>query len=802
MWRDLRYAAQGLRRSPAFTAAVTLSLGLAIGANATIFGTIDALWLRPPGARNPGELVRIFSTSDAGREGLWSFAEFRELRDAAGSFSGFAARGRRGTLVRLPDGSTELQLVNVVSLDFFTTLGVTAALGRTFGPADEPLLEATPAVVLGHDFWMRRFGGDPGIVGRDLVIGGGRLTVTVLGVLPSAFRDLEAAADRDLWIPPSTWALQNGWEEFEAREMRWFDIVARLRPGAGAPQAAAEVDAWARQLAASYPATNRGRGARTIPELAWRLESSGMNAFALLGLVLLVMVITCVNVANLQLARAAARARELAVRTALGAGRARLARQLMTENLLLGALGAAAGLLVASWLIQLLPGIIGAPPGLRAFTVFALDARVFTFTLAVTLLTTLAFGVAPSWFASRPDLVPVLKGSISSVSRRAVGMRGGLVATQVAMAVVLLTAAALFARSFEASRTAHLGFARKPIVVAWVLAEMPRAAADTATQRLRAIAGVRNVAIAIRSPLSLSGGGLARPVSVEGGDPDRPPVEVKYNAVGSSFFAVMGTRVLEGRAFTEDDQRGGEEVVIVSDAFAKRFVPGASAVGRRLRIGEPGAPPRRIVGVVENTAINAVGERIEPYYYLPYWRTGTSEIAFLVETAENAPPPAAEVRAALRELDPRYDPRLLSTMEELIAYSARTYRWTALLGGVMGLLGLMLTAIGVYGVVSFTTAARTREIGVRVALGATRRDVLGLVLRQGTWLAAIGVLVGVPVAIVVARALSSLLLGVAPGDLTSFATAIVVVVAIVLVATLLPARRALGVMPSVALRSH
>jgi putative ABC transport system permease protein len=801
MLRDLRYAAQGLRRSPAFTAAVTLSLGLAIGANAAIFGTIDALWLRPPGARAPGELVRIFSTSDAGREGLWSFAEFRELRDGARAFSGVAARGRRGTLVRLPDGATELQLVNVVSLDFFTTLGVTASVGRTFGPEDEQLLERTPAVVLGHDFWVRRYGGDPGIVGRDLIIGAGRLTVSVLGVLPPEFRDLEAAADRDLWIAPSTWALLNGWEEFEAREMRWFDIVARLRPGVAAQQAAADVDAWARRLALSYPATNRGRGARTIPELAWRLESSGMTAFALLGLVLLVMVITCVNVANLQLARAAARARELAVRTALGASRTRLLRQLMTENLLLGALGAAAGLLVASWVIQLLPGIIGSPPGFRAFTVFALDARVFTFTLAVTLLTTLAFGIAPSWSASRPDLVPVLKAG-ASPGRRRPGMRGGLVASQVAMAVVLLTAAGLFARSFDASRASPLGFSRKPVLMAWTLSEVPRAAADTAAARIRAIAGVKDVAVAIRSPLSLSGGGLARPVFVEGGDAALPALEVKYNAVGANYFSLMGTRVLEGRAFTEEDQRPGEAVVVVSQHFARRFFPGTPAVGRSIRVGAPDATPHRIVGIVENTVINAVGEEVEPYYYLPYWRGTYSEAAFLVELEQDVPPPAAEVRAALRGLDARYDPRLLATMDELVRYSTRTYRWTALLGGAMGVLGLMLTAIGVYGVVSFRTAARTREIGVRVALGADRRDVLGLVLRQGLWLTMVGVAAGVPLALVVARALASLLFGVGPVDLPSFAFAIAIVASIVIAATLVPARRALGVMPSVALRNE
>ena len=323
----------------------------------------------------------------------------------------------------------------------FTTLGVDAAIGRTFGPADAEALERTPAVVLGHDLWMRRYAGDPAVVGQPLVIGGGRLAATVIGVLPPHFRDLEAAADRDLWLPPSTWALLNGQKEFEARDVRWFDIVARLRPGVTAAQASAETAAWAGALAETHAAANGGRGA--------------------------------------------ARTREMGVRTAAGASRLRLFRQLMIENLLLGALGAAAGLLVAAWAIQLLPGNIGTPPGLRAFAVFALDAGVFAFTLVVTLLTTLAFGIASSWLASRPDVVPVLGGHavLPAWDAGGRGLRGGLVAAQVAIAVVLLTAAGLFARSFESSRQSHPGFARKPIVAAWVLAEMPRAVAPSVAPR-------------------------------------------------------------------------------------------------------------------------------------------------------------------------------------------------------------------------------------------------------------------------------------------------------------------------------
>ena len=799
MWRDLQYALLGLRRAPGVAIAVTLSLGLAIGANATIFGAIDALWLRPPGAADPGSLARVFSTSDASQEGLWSFPEYRELRDASGAFSGVAARGRRGTLLQLPDGTTELELVNVVSLNFFTTLGVNAAIGRLFGPEDDAALERAPGVVLGNDLWRRRYGSDQSIVGRTVAIGRQPIAVTVLGVLPERFRDLEAATDRDLWLPPQTWHLLNGRQEFEQRDFRWFDIIARRRPGVGVERAAAEVDAFARGLAATYPASNQGRGGRVVSELSYRLESGGVNALTLLGLVLLVIVITCVNIANLQLARAAARVRELAVRTALGATRGRLVRQLMAENLLLGALGAIAGLFIAAWVIRLLPAIVGTPPGLRAFTVFALDNRVTVFTLAVAALTTVAFGLLPSWIASRSNAVTLLKtevgGSAAPSQRMA---RSALVSAQVATAVVLLTAAGLFARSFLASNRMDLGFDRKPITAAWVLGDVPQTAGDVLVERLRGLPGVRDVAVALRAPLSLSGGGLTRPVLPDGVDANGAPLEVKFNAVTPNYFSTMGIRVLEGRVFTEADERGN--AVVVSEQFARRFFPGAPAIDRRMRIGNPDPVEYLIVGVVENVAINAVHEEPEPYLYLPFWRDRYRETTLLVETHAATAAPAAAIRATLRDFDPRFDPRMLVSMEELVRYSGRHYRWTALLAVVLATLGLLLTGIGVYGVVSFSTARRTREIGIRLALGATRAQVLRLVMQDGVRLAMVGIAVGIPAAFGCARLLSSLLVGVQPGDLLSFAGAAATVLLIVIAATFVPARRAVRVAPGTAFR--
>jgi len=806
MWRDVKDAFHTLGRSPAFTLTVTLSLALAIGANATIFGAVDALWLRPPGARNPGELVRIFSTTDTTREGFWSYPEFEEMRDTSRSFTGVAVRGRRGTLLQQPDGSSSLVLVNVVSLNFFEVLGVSAHAGRLFASNDASTLERTAAVVLGYDFWQQQYGGDPSIVGRTISIGRATpIPVTVLGVLPERFRDLESAANRDLWLPPQVWNVIADRTEFERRDFRWLDLVARRGKGVTIDQASAEVATIARRLADAYPASNRGRGARVISDVDYRLEAGGVNALALLGLVLLVVLVTCVNVANLQLARGVERVKELGIRTALGASRARLLRQLMTENIVLGALGAIAGLLAAAWVIRLLPAIVGTAPGLRAFTVFALDERVFTFTIVVALVTTVAFGVAPSWLASRPDVATMLRGDGNLPWHGGRGrLRRALVGAQIAVAIVMITAAVLFAKSFAASNEARLGFERKPVLTAWLFAEMDIDAGNAVVARLRALPGVREVAVARRAPLSLSGAGLTRRVRVPETmpDPAGDVPELRFNAVSANYFHTLGIHVREGRVFSDAEQRGGEHVVVVSDFFAHRFFPRARAVGRTVRLGEGDGIEHRIIGVVDDVMNTSFGEEPEPYFYVPYWRESWgTETTFLLETRGDAAALAPAVRSTLRAIDPRYDPRLLSTLDELVRFSASSYRWTALLASVLGALGLLLTAVGVYGLVSFDTARRTREIGIRVALGAARGQVLRLILRDGMRVAIAGTLIGVPAAFALTRLMSSLLFGVSPADAAAFAVSVTIVLIIVLVATMIPARRAVRVTPTIALRN-
>ena len=806
MWRDVRYAVQGFWRSPVFTVSAVLALGLAIGANATIFGLIDGLWFRPPGVARPGEIVRVFSTTPAERDGYWSYPEYLALRDQTSSFAGVVAKGPRGVSMPGTDGTPELLLVNVVTTNFFTTLGVAPAAGRLFTPADEASLAAEPGVVLGHEFWRRRFGSDPSIVGQTIrLMRGVPVLVTVLGVLPETFRDLDAATDRDLWLPPATWVRLSNPRELEGRDDRWFQVTARRRPGVSVQAADADVVRIASNLAAAYPATNAGRGARAISDLSYRVQNGGDNATALLGLVLLVVLITCVNVANLLLARAAARTRELAVRVALGATRRRLVRQLMTESAILGGLGALAGLTLSLWLIGLLPALVGTPPGFRSFLLFQADARVFAFTLAITMVTTFLFGIAPSWMATRTDVVALMKGEATALGPRRSDrvLQQVLVISQVAVSLVLLCAAAVLARSFAETGRADLGVTRKPLLTAWITGEdFTKAAVTEALRRVEALPGVTHAAIAVRAPLSLSGGGMARPVYF----PEQPPApgeglpQVRFNPVSAGYFETVGTRLLRGRLFSSQDEGPGEPVIVVNEQFERQYFPGRSAIDQRVQPGGPSAPMHRIVGIVQDAVINDIGESPEPYFYLPYWRQPFGEVTFLVQVAGDPAALAPALKATLKGVDPHLDPRRILTMRDYIDYAARTYRATAVLAAVLAGVGLLLTVLGIYGVVAYRTANRTREIGIRVALGARRGEVVRLVMREGAVLAALGLAIGVPAALASTRVLGALVFRVSVWDPPAFGAAAVVLFLSVCAATAIPAWRATRITPSTALR--
>ena len=807
MLRDLRFAARTLRNNLAFTFAVAVGLGLALGSTGAIFSLVDGLWLRPLAVPDAGRLAWVFQTSPTESTGVWSFPDYEHLRGRLSSFSGLAARGRRGVTITEPSGRTELLLVNAVTTNFFSTLGVAPLHGRLFGPGDEGWLAGTPAVVLGHAFWQRRFGGDRGVVGRTIDLGrsDGRVPATIVGVLPASFRELTPDADRDVWVPLETWSRLAGAAELTQRDFRWLDVIGRLGDGLRADAASAEAASAAAALAVSFPATHATRSARVVSERSFRLEIAGANAAGLLALVLLVVVITGVNVANLMLSRTADRAREIAVRLAIGADRGHIIRHLWAESVLLGTVGGALSLLVAMWLVRVLPWLLVPPPGFQPSTIFAVDARVVIFTVAVTAVTTLLFSVAPIAAAARTSVASLLKtGRLTLRSGSGARLGRGLVIAQVAVSMVLVSSAAVLGRSFIATRTAELGFGRRPVLTAWIPAPVERSRGRLAVERLRAVPGVADVAVAIRAPLSLSGGGMARSVAAPAGLHQSAPFglksDVKFNAVTSNYFSVMGTRLLEGRTFDEEEAAGAPGAM-VNAQFARAFFPGRSAVGQLIRVNGRAAADLRIVGVVENSAIVSIGEAPEPYLYVPFWSAEYGELTFLVAAHDEIPGDLGGlVNSTLSSIDPALEPRRTISMAQYIQFSASTYQATAALALALAAIGLLMTAFGVYGVMAYRTSRRAKEIGIRMALGAARGQVLRMVLREGARVGALGMAVGIPAALAATTLLRSMLFGVEPWDGPAFVAGSVALSAAVGLATLLPALRAARLTPSRALR--
>lgn len=788
---DFRFAFRILRSHPAFTFIAALSLALGIGANSAIFSLVDALWFRPMAVPDSGRVVRIFGVTDQDRRAPLSYREYLDFKSAPALSDVAVIGGRGATLVE--GDSHELENLYVVSTNFFTGLHVKPALGRVFTPEDS---RSAMVVVLGNSMWRRHYGGDPGIVGRQIHIRRAKdLLVTVIGVLPESFRDIDTGADRNLWFPDSMWPELGDARELETRDNRWFYVLARVAPGASVATANAQIEAIAKRMP---EATNRDRRAAVVPDLDYRLEQAGTNGIALLAIVALVVLISSVNVANLLLSRAGSRGTEMAIRLSIGASRARVIRQLMTENFLLGLAGLALGLVVGGALISILPTLMVQPPGFYVPIDFHFDRRVVEFSLAVSMLTILFFGLAPAWKSARPDLLPALKGEAAfGPGGRRWPMRSWLAAAQIGVSLALLASAAVLARSFVKTRTGDLGFGRKPILLVWLSADAKPPLYREVISHFESLPGVRSVAAAVRAPLSLSSNGMSQIVRFPG---RTEPFEIKYNSVTANFLNTMGTPILRGRGFDRSDENPGATSVLINERMAQRFFPGQDPIGKTIRIGKQGRD-HIVIGVARDAPINAVGEPPEPYLYLSYWANFESEVTFLVETQSDPVPLAQAARRELKAVDQRLHPLTITTENELIRFSAQQYQVTAELAGSLSLLGLILTAVGLYGVIAFSVSQRTRELGIRMALGADRRDTLWLVLRDVSKLGAVGLAFGIPAALTATRLLSSLLFGIGPWDAPAFAASAILLAMVLFAAGLQPALRATGIQPSSALRS-
>jgi predicted permease len=812
LYQDIRFALRQLRRAPGFTLTAVLTLALGIGASSAIFCLMDANWLHPMRVPHPGELVRVFATTPQDPSGLLTYTDYQALAQRTPALKSVVALGRRGSLMPRSDGTSALLLTNVVSSNFFDALGVKPTLGHIFTSANASAMRTHPGVLLGYNFWRREFGGDPGVVGRQITLLRGehnRNQVDIWGVLPADFCEIDNGMDRDLWMPAETWAAVARPGDLTSSEFRWFNVLGRLAPGSSVIQVNDQVATTAKAWALADPAANHGRGARAVSDFRYRMANAGTSGLVLFAIVASVVLLAAVNVAHLLLARALGRGPEIALRMALGARRATLARQLLIENLLLCLLSLSAGLAIASGIAAVLPRLLVREPAMlvqvgSAAAGFQVDWRVFLFASAVTMATMLLLAFVPLRQVSRPDLLPqVQAGAATRTEGRAPVASRAAIWLQIAISFALLVSTGTLVRSFLNTRTQSIGLTRNQVLLAWTQDPDPEMR-DTIVTRLKALPGVERVAYAIRAPLSLSEGGIAVKALLPSHPELRDPVEIKFNAVSPGFLDVIGTHIVRGRGFAQSDDQNGPATVIINQAMAQKYWSDQNPIGQIVNLtgSVQGAGEARVVGVAENAPINQVGELPEPYLYVPFHFSDMGEVTFALQTGTNAMSLAQPARQALIHIHPLLDPMMVTSLPELIRYSSGNYQMMAELVSALGLIGLTLTVVGLYGFLAFRVTQRRREIGIRMALGASREATSLLVLRDTAGMGFIGLALGLVLAAAAARLESSLLFGVSPLDALSLAGALGILAIAITTASWLPARRAASIDPMQALRAE
>jgi putative ABC transport system permease protein len=797
LFQDLRFGLRMLAKNPGFTAVAVLTLALGIGANSAIFTVVDAAALRPLPVTNPDRLVRLSMMTPQGVTSELSYPDYEDTRQQVKSFSGAAVCYRSGRFLNSLDESSQV-LVDLVSPDYFAVLGVKPLLGQTFSRQRDGNATSELGVVISYRLWQGRLGADPGIIGKEIKLTG--RTAKVIGVTPPHFQGLERFVPTDIWIPSDA-------GEFSAADLhnrggRYFDAVARLHDGVKPAQASAELDALGRRLAQAHPETNRGTTLRLTPETARQRELLPVGGLLMVA-VGFVLLIACANVAGLLLARAESRRRELAVRVALGAGKWQLLRQFLAEGLLLSVLGGACGLALTSWLMNVQKSLL--PPSLFFIgPEMQVDLRVVAFTVGVTLLATMMSTVTPALRAWRIGLANVLKEEVMVRGGR-LAVRNLLVAGQIGLSVVVVTASLLLFRSLSYVANLPAGFdIHKNLVVVNVFqSQGPEQKGAQFLPRLMeqaaGVPGVVRATYAMRILLSGSGGGMSAPVSIPGVElPEgQSSIPIHINAIGPNYFQTVGTRLLKGRNFDSADGPESQRVVIITQTMARRFWPGSDALGRSIKIDKQDT---QIVGIAEDAKTENMLETPTPYMYLPFAQRSYDWGALIVETAGKPDTLIPVIRREIHSANPNLMISGVDTPRTLIELSTFDLLMESRLIGVLGLVGVFLASIGLYGVVSFVVGRRTREIGIRMALGAHLRQVRELILFQGLRVALAGVLAGAVAALAACRLMARFLHGVKPYDPVSFAAGTAIVMCIALLACYLPARRATKVDPLLALK--
>lgn len=811
--QDLRYATRNLRKNPGFAAVAIATLAVGIGANTAIFSVVNSLFLRPLPVQDPYRLV-VLAPREKGSAEFHdlSYPDFRDYRAQAGAFSDMLAYslGFEGLAV---DQRPDQVLISYVTGNYFSMLGIQPALGRLILPAEAETAGAAPVLVLGHTYWQRHFNSDPKIVGKSARLNGH--AVTIVGVAPEKFHGTFSLAETDAYAPFSELALDDPsfWTSRGRGDLR---AIARLKPGISLKQGRASLELVAQRLAQQYPDTDKHTHMEAYPEWRARPQPDAAGVWpAMVGIFLalafIVLLVACVNLANILRARANARESEMAVRSALGAVRGRLIRQLLTENVLLALVGGAAGIVLSAWISSVLSSIC-TPIDLPIMQLdFRPDWRVFAYAFGIALLAGLIVGVGPALHASRSNLSIVLHagGRTLAGGRRRIRARNTLVITQVAASMVLLIAAGLFVRSLQAAQHMNLGF--DPHHLLNVSMDVREIGYDEARgkkfyqelmEQTRALPGVESAAYIFSVPLFHDR--FIASVTFEGRpvQPGQALPEVGYNVIDPALLKTLRIPILRGREFTAADNQTATPVAIVSQAMADRFWPGEDPIAKRFRMRKSTNPWLEVVGVARNAKFESPTPKAEPYFYVPLAQNYEAKMTLQVRSSiapESLTGAVVHQIHALAPDLPLYDVR---TMEESLGGTTGffLFRVGADLAGGLGILALFLTTIGVYGVISYAAAQRTHEIGLRMALGAVSGDILRMVLRQGVRLIGTGVLIGLAIAFAVSRLLANMLVGVSASDPITYASVAVLLGGLALVAGYIPARRAMRVDPMVALR--
>jgi putative ABC transport system permease protein len=802
--QDLRYAARMLIKSPGFTFIVVLALALGIGANSAIFSVVNSVLLRPLPFGEPEQLMMVWGVDRNSGEGriVLSVPDLNDIREQSRTLEYVAPYNGTGSMLANGDDTERLFGANVPA-DIFPLLRVQPVMGRTF-TREEDVPGGPAVVVISQGLWQRSFGSDPAIIGKEIKLAG--KATTVVGVMPADFRFPVQNQKSEYWQPISS--APSYIANKDNRGTRSLRVVARLKPGVTTAQAESELAAIGQRLASQYPDTNTGLSFNVTPLHEEIVGSIRPALLVILGAVGFVLLIACANVANLLLARASARHKEIAIRTALGASRLRIIRQLLTESLLLSLLGGALGLLLAMWGVDLL--IAASPTDLPRVKEIGLDAQVLGFTALVSILTGLLFGVAPALQSTRLELNESLKeggrGSTDGLRRNRV--RSLLVVSEVALSLVLLVGAGLLIRSFVYLLNLSPGFDTQGVLIAdiplsrsrYPTGEQQAAFTRQAIERTRELPGVTSVAAVNIVPLS--GDGRQSSFTIEGRPvPDGQEPDGEVTTVSPDYFRTMGIPLLKGRTFTEQDKTDSPSVVIISETLARQNFPGEEPLGKRLILDDE-KPAYEIIGVVGDVRHEGLEKETYPGYYLSFYQAPERQVNLMVRSAPTVDPAGLQsaVRNVIKEMDQEQLVWETKTMEQLRAESVARRRFNMMLLGIFAALALLLAAVGIYGVMSYSVTQRTHEIGIRLALGAQTSDVLRMVVRQGMTLAFVGVGIGLAAAFIVTRIMSSLLFGVSPTDALTFGVVAMLLLGIALLACLIPARRATRVDPMVALR--